>query len=511
MRVAWLILILATALAATSCTPPQADSASAPRLAATGNANNLYVAVAHKVDGREGFQYWQRDVRGTWHEGGAAQGLPLAVAAWREHLLVCFPSGRIGLFGLGPAQVLPAPVASWTPAAACEDGVAADVFGFSAAGDPVLARYENEAWSLTPVEAGLERDKMVDVCAARHGGRLFVLWREHVPVLTGGMPAYRLRFIYAQKGAWQGPVTSRLTVGSAPQVASDGRTLACLFRRPAAGDAAAEPWRIATYALADEDWHEVGPVEGDVPAGALALARAGDGFLLVALDGAKPAAAPLVLDVRRATAGPFTAFAAPAKPAGRASDDAWSAALMALMALVLLMLLASWRRARQGGIMTPAPPESIAYAPLVRRIAAAAIDYALVSLAATPAVLYVAPDMPEKFFRGADIPAWDMMRVQLIMLAFLMPYFIVQEGAFGRTLGKRLLGLEVRTEGGGRISWWQAVVRNLLRVVDQLPVAYLLGVSLIIIGPRPQRLGDRLARTLVVMAEPVRPRDDAQE
>jgi len=50
------------------------------------------------------------------------------------------------------------------------------------------------------------------------------------------------------------------------------------------------------------------------------------------------------------------------------------------------------------------------------------------------------------------------------------------------------------------MSWGQAIVRNLLRIVDQLPAAipYLLGAVLILNSSRRQRLGDRLAGTVVV-------------
>ena len=83
-----------------------------------------------------------------------------------------------------------------------------------------------------------------------------------------------------------------------------------------------------------------------------------------------------------------------------------------------------------------------------------------------------------------------------------LPYFIVCEAAFGRTLGKRLLRLRVVNENGGGARLGQIVVRNLLRLVDELPALYVVGLVSIHVGPRHQRLGDRLARTLVVMGTP---------
>ena len=79
--------------------------------------------------------------------------------------------------------------------------------------------------------------------------------------------------------------------------------------------------------------------------------------------------------------------------------------------------------------------------------------------------------------------------------------------AFSRTLGKRIMGLKVVHENGGRASPGQLLVRNLLRPIDLMPGLYILGMALVLMGPRPQRLGDRLARTLVVTA----PADPLQE
>ncbi len=61
-----------------------------------------------------------------------------------------------------------------------------------------------------------------------------------------------------------------------------------------------------------------------------------------------------------------------------------------------------------------------------------------------------------------------------------------------------MLGLEVVTESGEPISLNQSIVRNLLRVIDGLPTMYLLGFILAAFSDRTQRLGDKVANTLVV-------------
>jgi len=68
----------------------------------------------------------------------------------------------------------------------------------------------------------------------------------------------------------------------------------------------------------------------------------------------------------------------------------------------------------------------------------------------------------------------------------------------GRTLGKKLLRLQVMDEQGLRLRFSQVAVRNILRFVDQLPFFYLVGGLFALLNPRGQRLGDIAANTIVV-------------
>ena len=77
-------------------------------------------------------------------------------------------------------------------------------------------------------------------------------------------------------------------------------------------------------------------------------------------------------------------------------------------------------------------------------------------------------------------------------------YFIILEGLGGATVGKRLLGLRVVREDGSACGLGRAVVRNVLRIIDGLPFLYLLGVVIIGRSEKKQRLGDILAKTVVV-------------
>jgi len=68
----------------------------------------------------------------------------------------------------------------------------------------------------------------------------------------------------------------------------------------------------------------------------------------------------------------------------------------------------------------------------------------------------------------------------------------------GQTVGKRLLRLRVLDEQGLRLQPSQVVIRNLLRVVDSLPLLYLAGGVTAFISAKNQRLGDLAAGTIVV-------------
>lgn len=83
-------------------------------------------------------------------------------------------------------------------------------------------------------------------------------------------------------------------------------------------------------------------------------------------------------------------------------------------------------------------------------------------------------------------------------LPLFVGYFVVQEGYFGRTLGKWFFDLVVTRDDNRRLDWRGAVVRNVLLILDDFPVAYLLGIVISMRNGRDKRLGDIVAGTVVV-------------
>jgi uncharacterized RDD family membrane protein YckC len=88
-----------------------------------------------------------------------------------------------------------------------------------------------------------------------------------------------------------------------------------------------------------------------------------------------------------------------------------------------------------------------------------------------------------------------------VILGFILlaGYFLVSEAAWnGQTLGKRAARLRVVGDHGEPLTLGQAAIRNLVRIVDFLPVFYGIGMLTLFINGRGKRLGDFAAGTLVV-------------
>lgn len=94
---------------------------------------------------------------------------------------------------------------------------------------------------------------------------------------------------------------------------------------------------------------------------------------------------------------------------------------------------------------------------------------------------------------------WIIVTIQLL-ITFL--YFTILEGRYGQTVGKIVLKIKVLKADGSPINYKDACIRTILRVIDGVPfiVPYLLGAILIWSSDTKQRIGDRVAHTVVVQA-----------
>lgn len=89
----------------------------------------------------------------------------------------------------------------------------------------------------------------------------------------------------------------------------------------------------------------------------------------------------------------------------------------------------------------------------------------------------------------------------LLALSFLINFgydVLFEVLSSGRTPGKRMIGIRVVSESGQPVGFVASAIRNLMRLVDMLPVGYVVGSVAVLANARNQRLGDVAASTLVV-------------
>lgn len=101
---------------------------------------------------------------------------------------------------------------------------------------------------------------------------------------------------------------------------------------------------------------------------------------------------------------------------------------------------------------------------------------------------------------GTTTLALIIFAVVNIMIFLVLFFYYVFFEAFwsGRTPGKRSAGLRVVDLGGRPPGFKTSAIRNLMRLVDFLPISYLVGIIAILASSRNQRLGDMVAGTVVV-------------
>jgi uncharacterized RDD family membrane protein YckC len=94
---------------------------------------------------------------------------------------------------------------------------------------------------------------------------------------------------------------------------------------------------------------------------------------------------------------------------------------------------------------------------------------------------------------------WWIAAFTLLNFLIVWGYFALFETFWnGQTPGKRLLKIRVIKDSGRSITLFEALARNLIRVVDYLPGMYLVGVISMLCNRSQKRLGDLAAGTIVI-------------
>lgn len=114
--------------------------------------------------------------------------------------------------------------------------------------------------------------------------------------------------------------------------------------------------------------------------------------------------------------------------------------------------------------------------------------------------VFLMPDLG-KFWPSA----WNWTAAIFVLCGFTLywGYFAIFEAIWkGQTPGKRHAGIRVITDSGRPIGVFEAIARNLVRVVDQFPGVYAVGVLTMFFSSKNRRLGDFVAGTVVVHESP---------
>jgi uncharacterized RDD family membrane protein YckC len=99
----------------------------------------------------------------------------------------------------------------------------------------------------------------------------------------------------------------------------------------------------------------------------------------------------------------------------------------------------------------------------------------------------------------SSLNAWILAILGLISFIFFWGFYIFFEILWnGQSPGKRWVGLRVIRVDGTPITASEAVIRNLVRIIDFLPTAYGVGVVTMFINTNSRRVGDLAAGTIVV-------------
>ncbi|MBP3952676.1 RDD family protein [Bacillus suaedae] len=133
------------------------------------------------------------------------------------------------------------------------------------------------------------------------------------------------------------------------------------------------------------------------------------------------------------------------------------------------------------------------------RASAFIIDQIIITIVNIAMVLFfvfVMIGQDNLFIESSTVPIAIM--VISIFLVNWGYFFAVEYFSGGRTIGKKMIGIRVIQENGHSITLLASFIRNLLRIIDQLPASYLLGMTMVFLHSKHKRLGDIVAGTIVV-------------
>ena len=94
---------------------------------------------------------------------------------------------------------------------------------------------------------------------------------------------------------------------------------------------------------------------------------------------------------------------------------------------------------------------------------------------------------------------WILVGVVPTLAIYFLYHLILEPLMGGRTPGKRMTGIRVLTLEGRVPSPGALIVRNIFRLIDSMPVFYVVGLLFVMFGKRHLRLGDLAAGTVLAV------------
>lgn len=344
-----------------------------------------------------------------------------------------------------------------------------------------------------PVEAALARR----VWIAGYGGRIHLFWRDGTQVLH----SERVR------NNWSKPVAA-LTCEDFLQawsgVTAEGPGL--IVARGESSEAAT----LHLFVRRDEIWTDAGPL------------RAGEDVLRVEVERCSAAIVRKQVGVARVRADgvvefglgelgqtPLVRFAPLTLVSGSpALEQQWRDSLVMAGLLAFLTIVMWWRRAE---VTLPVIlPPGFVLAAVWRRVFATVFDLLPAYLITLP---WWFPKLDPQFLQMYPqvtneqlAEVWASVRIeQYVAIGLYGLWCLIFEATIATTPGKAIFGCRVASADGGRPSLGACVVRNAersLMVAMGAPGLMITLMTIVIVSRNRQRVGDLLARTVVIEPAP---------
>jgi len=136
------------------------------------------------------------------------------------------------------------------------------------------------------------------------------------------------------------------------------------------------------------------------------------------------------------------------------------------------------------------------------RLVAVFIDTAIqlaVILLLVITVVFVIPSILADF--AARIEISPAIIGVILIVVFLVDFFyniFFELVMNGQTPGKKFARIKVTSVTGEPVNFIKSFIRNLVRLVDMMPTSYIVGMVVLLLSKKCQRLGDLAANTMVI-------------